>query len=309
MADFRLRTMEPRDRAAVADLIYISINYWYQTHGHGALFSGGPGVTEVFYDVYEALDPGCGVVAESVRTGRLMGSCFYHPREHHVSLGIMNVHPNYFGHGAARAMLEFIIEFAERERKPLRLTQSAMNLDSYSLYTRAGFVPRQAYQDMVLAVPKDGLPHTTPGTDRVRPATIDDVAAMGELEMAVGGICREKDYRYCIENRDGFWQALVAEGDSGGLDGFLISCGHGAMNMLGPGVVRAQEPAAALILRSLDAYRGRAPVFLVPVDCDRLVRQMYSWGARNCELHFCQVRGEFRPFAGVNMPTFLPETG
>jgi hypothetical protein len=35
---------------------------------------------------------------------------------------------------------------------------------------------------------------------------------------------------------------------------------------------------------------------------------MYDWGARNCELHFCQVRGEFKPFQGISMPTFLPET-
>ena len=40
-----------------------------------------------------------------------------------------------------------------------------------------------------------------------------------------------------------------------------------------------------------------------------LVQQMYAWGARNCELHFCQVRGEFQPFRGVSLPSFLPETG
>jgi hypothetical protein len=36
---------------------------------------------------------------------------------------------------------------------------------------------------------------------------------------------------------------------------------------------------------------------------------MYDWGARNCELHLCQVRGEFQPFRGISMPSFLPETG
>jgi hypothetical protein len=36
---------------------------------------------------------------------------------------------------------------------------------------------------------------------------------------------------------------------------------------------------------------------------------MYDWGARNCELHFCQVRGEFQAFRGISMPSFLPETG
>ena len=78
--------------------------------------------------------------------------------------------------------------------------------------------------------------------------------------------------------------------------------------MLGPGVIRTEQQAAALIHMELDRHRGRTPVFLVPVDRYGLVRQMYDWGARNCELHFCQVRGRFQPYQGINMPTFLLET-
>src|SRR2546425_221976 len=154
----RVRPMTAEDRSEVAELIYVSVNYWYQTRGRPPLFSGGPQVTEVFYDVYDALEPGCAIVAEKIRTGRLMGSCFYHPRKHHVSLGIMNVHPNYFGAGAGRALLQYIIDFTERGGFPsLRLTQSAFNLDSFSLYNRAGFVPRCGYQDMFIQVPAGGL--------------------------------------------------------------------------------------------------------------------------------------------------------
>lgn len=40
-----------------------------------------------------------------------------------------------------------------------------------------------------------------------------------------------------------------------------------------------------------------------------LVRKLYELGARNSELHFCQVRGEFQPFRGLSLPSFLPETG
>jgi hypothetical protein len=35
---------------------------------------------------------------------------------------------------------------------------------------------------------------------------------------------------------------------------------------------------------------------------------MYALGARNCELHFSQVRGQWPGLDGVNMPTFMPET-
>jgi len=78
--------------------------------------------------------------------------------------------------------------------------------------------------------------------------------------------------------------------------------------MLGPGVIRKEDVAAALFLRELDNHRGRSPIFLVPVDRARLVRMAYDWGARNCELHFGMVRGECRPYQGINVPTFILET-
>jgi GNAT superfamily N-acetyltransferase len=302
--------MTPTDRHEVAELIYASINVWYRTHGLAEIFRGGPRVTEVFYDVYHALEPGCTVVAQHRETGRVMGSCFYHPRKHHVSLGIMNVHPNYFGLGVSSALLRHIIDFTERNGYPaLRLTSSALNLDSYSLYNRHGFVPRAFYQDMFVAVPATGLAHPPPGSDHVRDAVAADVPAVAALERAVNGMEREEDYRYCIANAGGFWHTAVFETPAGDLDGFMISSAHPALNMLGPCVARTDQAAAALIWNELNHHKGRSPVCLIPADRERLVRQMYDWGARNCELHVHQVRGEFRPFQGIYMPTFLPETG
>lgn len=307
MPEYHIRTMQSKDRYEVADLIHISINHWYQLNGKPRIFQGGPDIADVFYQVYEALDPGCGIVAENTSTGRLMGSCFYHPRPLHVSLGIMNVHPSYFGCGAGRALLQHVIDFAEGEQKPLRLTQSAINLDSFSLYNKAGFVPRYAYQDMFLQVPESGVNLEAPGFECVRDGKLDDVESMVAVEMHVSQINREKDFRYFLENEDGFWHTSIYEHE-GRVDGFAVSCGHSAMNMVGPCVTRTQQQAAALILNELNHHPGRAPVFLVPVECDQLVRTMYDWGARNCELHFCQVLGDFQPFRGINMPTFLPES-
>ncbi len=306
----RIRTMTADDRHEVAELIYASINVWYQSHGLPQVFHGGPRVTEVFWDVYSVLDPGHAVVAENTETGRLMGSCFYHPREHHVSLGIMNVHPNYFGCGAGRELLKTITDYTDQNGyKALRLVQSALNLDSFSLYNKAGFGPRCGYQDMLIAVPEDGLKFRHAGQDHVRDATVADVAGISALEMEVSGITREQDYRYFIENSLGFWHISVYEGEDGRIEGFLASSAHPAMNMIGPGVTRTEEQAAALILPELDQHRGRTPAFVVPMEKEKLVRQLYDWGARNCELHFCQVRGEFQPHRGVNLPTFLPESG
>ncbi len=74
-----LRPMTDQDRSEVAQLIYTSINVWYQKNGRPPIFQGGPHVTDIFYEVYNLLEPGCTVVAQNPRTGRLMGSCLYHP--------------------------------------------------------------------------------------------------------------------------------------------------------------------------------------------------------------------------------------
>ena len=306
--DISLRRLRDDEWDEVATMIFDSTNSWYQKNFSKNVFNGQPSAARVFPEVYEAMDPGLCIIAES--GGRIAGSCFVHPRETHFSLGIMNVHPKFYGQGIAGIILREIISMAEAEGKPVRLVSSAMNLDSYSLYTKHGFVPRQAFQDMFLPVPEDGLAVEPPaGHGRVREATLDDVVAMADLEMELSHIRREKDYRHFVENAAGIWHVSVIEGEGSGIDGFLCSVNHPGSNMLGPGVMRTEADAAALIFAELDAHRGRAPVFLVPVDAAELVRTLYSWGARNCEMHFCQVLGEFHEFNGIAMPTFMPETG
>jgi RimJ/RimL family protein N-acetyltransferase len=293
----------------VSELVRISTNHWYESHARGAIFTGPPEATRLFCEVYEALDPGCCIVAEDGETGRLAGSCFYRERETHVSLGIMNTHPYFFGRGAASQLLAFITDYADQRNLPIRLVSSAINLDSFSLYNRAGFVARAAFQDMFIESPADDLAAGTGGADRVRQATVDDIPAMVAIEDELVGIRREKDYRFFIENATEIWGTLVLEGEGGGLDGFLGSVAHPGSNMLGPGVMRDESTAAALIAAQLDHHKGSAPVFLVPVQAAELVQTLYGWGARNCELHFAQIRGAFRPPTGIIMPTFMPETG
>ena len=305
----QLRAMTSADWPEVADLIHVSTNHWYQSHGRAAIFAAPPQHTTLFCEVYEDLDPGCCMLAVSEDTGRIAGSCFYHPRSTHISLGIMNAHPNYAGQRVARQLLEHIVAIADRAQLPLRLVSSAVNLDSFSLYNRAGFVPRMLFQDMLLTVPREGLPYEVAGSARVRPATIADAPRMAALERELTGIEREKDYRYFLQNRAGIWHASVLESDAGGLDGFLVSVAHPASTMLGPGVMRDESHAAPLILAELNHRRGCTPVWLAPCQCDKLVRQLYAWGARNCELHMAQCRGPWREPKGVVMPTFMPETG
>ncbi len=305
---FRLRPLTRNDWSEVAELIALSTNAWYQRHRNLRIFNCPTEDVRLFCEVYEDLDPGCCVVAEHAATGQIIGSCFYHPRPTHVSLGIMNAHPEHFGAGVARALLRFVCEFADRERKPLRLVSSAMNLDSYSLYHRAGFRPYASFQDMLLSVPEAGLSLDVPGLERVRPATRDDLEAIVALERELLGIERRGDIRYFLENHSGIWNASVFIDSSGRLSGYLVSVAHTASRMLGPGLSRDEPTAAALIAHQLDQHRGHTPVWLIPTGCSELAQTLYGWGARNCELHFGQIRGGEARLTGVMMPTFMPET-
>ncbi len=307
-----IRSMGHDDWDEVAELICLSTNCWYQTHGMNPIFNAGAASARLFCEVYESLDPGCCIVAINQGTGKIAGSCFYHPRETHVSLGIMNVHPNYFGAKIASRLLSFVTQFAQDHSQPVRLVSSALNLDSFSLYTKSGFVPRMAFQDMFISVPESGGSFEIPNADalgHVRDATINDVGRMVDLELELNKISRAKDFQHFIENKSGIWHVSVLENETGKLDGFLASVKHPASNMLGPGVARSENQAAKLIAAELNQNKGRTPVFLIPVEQTGLVKQMYQWGAKNCEIHFSQVLGHYEKPEGVVMPTFMPETG
>lgn len=306
---FQLRSMQPNEYDQVARLIYESTNGWYVKNGRAPIFQGPPEVARLFCEVYEDLDPGCCVVALEEPSGRIAGSCFYHPRPTHVSLGIMNVHPEFFGQGIARQLLRFIMDLADEQDLPVRLVSSAVNLDSYSLYSRAGFVPRVVYQDMTMAVPAGGIQATLPTGFTTRTARMEDVPRMVELEEAISGIRRPQDYQYFIRNQRGIWETVVAEDKKGNLEGFLASVYHPGSNMLGPGVASSEQVAVVLLHEQLKRHGGRQPVWLVPAQCRRLVDTMYDWGARNCELHFSQVCGRWQEASGLVFPTFMPETG
>ena len=161
---------------------------------------------------------------------------------------------------------------------------------------------------MFVDVPGSGLPDGPPNSLRVRDATQDDVGELAALEMQVSGISRKNDYIYLIANEDALWHVSVVESTSG-IDGYLASCSSAAFNMLGPGVTRTEEQAVALIYDQLNRHRGRTPVLLAPVTAGLLVKQLYDWGARNCEMHVAQSFGPAQQPTGVVMPTFLPESG
>ncbi len=296
-----IRELQPSEWDQLSSLIFHSTNNWYLKNLNRGCFPGSDAsICQIFPEIYEALDPSCCLIAEI--DGEIAGSCFYHPRETHVSIGIMNADPKFSGQGVARSLLDEIIKRAGD--KPLRLVSSAMNLDSYSLYTRAGFRPFEIYQDMLLPAGKK-LP---PLSEKVRPASAEDLPAIVKLEEEISGIRREKDWQFFLKNQAEIWRGFVFENE-GEITGALFSVNHPGSCLLGPGVMRDDDSAFSLIIAQLTALQDASPIFLVPAKATQLIQKLYYLGARNCEIHFGQVLGEAKAPSGIVMPTFMPETG
>jgi len=303
-------SLSAADHEAVARLLHRSLVQWYESRlRQGAKFGDSHEPFLLFPEVYEALDPGEAVTARDTQTGEVLGVCFSHEREKHIAIGIVATAPEAGGRGIAKQMMAAVLEKALNLGKPARLVSSLLNLDSFSLYTRLGFVPGAIFQDMLITVPENGMTSPAPtGSNCVREARSDEAERIADFEHSQQGIRREKDFAFFLQNKVGSWRVLVSEHEDGSLNGFLAMSTHPSFSMIGPGVAADEETAAALLWRALDGLRGKTLVFLVPCAAASLVRTAYAWGARNVELHVAQSTAPVSSAQGIVFPTFMPET-
>lgn len=307
----QLTTLHPENHETVAHLLHGALVHWYESRlRQGARFGDSHEPFRLIPEVYEALDPGECVAARDTQTNELLGVCFAHERETHVSLGIVATAPSAGGRGVARRMLEMVLERARSAGKPARLISSLLNLDSFSLYTRLGFVPGPIFQDMLIEIPQSGMrAPAPPEAIRVRLAMADEAARIADFEYSLQGIRREKDYAFFLRNTVGSWRVYILDRDDGTMAGFLVVSAHPSSNMIGPGVCADESAATALLWRALDELRGHSMVFLAPCAAAGLVKTAYGWGARNVELHVAQsTQPPSQPVRGITFPTFLPES-
>ena len=297
------------DHEPIARLLHRALVHWYESRlGQGSRFGDSHEPFMLFPDVYESLDPSECVTART-DSGEILGVCFSHERETHVSVGIVATSPDAGGRGIAKKMMSLVLAKAKRLGKPARLVSSLLNLDSFSLYTRLGFVPGAIFQDLLITVPDTGLTAVAPaGIEHVREAVWADAPRIADFEQSQQGIRREKDFAFFVRNEVGAWRLLVSEAADGSVNGFLGMSTHSSCTMIGPGVAADEETAIALLWQALDGMRGKTLVFLAPCAAATLVRTAYAWGARNVELHVAQSTAPVVGAKGIVFPTFMPET-
>ncbi len=297
------------DHEPIARLLHRALVHWYESRlGQGARYGDSHVPFTLFPEVYEALDPGQCVTART-KSGEIIGVCFSHERETHVAVGIVATSPDAAERGIAKRMMSLVLDQAKRLNKPARLVSSLMNLDSFSLYNRHGFVPGTIFQDMLITVPEQGMCVPAPAQAiRVREAVMADVPRLVDFEYAQQGIRREKDFVFFLRNEVGAWRLLVCESEDGAIHGFLGSSAHPSFSMIGPGVAADEETAIALLWKALDDQPGKSLLFLAPSAATKLVHTAYSWGARNIELHVAQSTAPLADARCIVFPTFIPET-
>ncbi|GAA5146603.1 hypothetical protein GCM10023213_39970 [Prosthecobacter algae] len=283
---------------------------WYESRlGQGARFGDSPAPFLLFPQVYEALDPVEAITVRDDVTQAILGICFTHERETHLSIGIVATSPEAAGKGIARQMMQTALDKALGLGKRARLVSSLLNLDSFSLYTRLGFIPGAIFQDVLFNVPETGLTIPAPeGHERVRLAKVEDAIRIADFEFATQGIRREKDFHFFLRNDVGDWRVLVQENAVGELTGYMVVSVHPSSSMIGPGAVTDEKAATALLWQALDTLRGKSTVILVPCLAPGLVKTLYRWGGRNVELHVAQCTSAPLPTTGFAFPTFLPES-
>lgn len=304
---FTLGRLQPEQFDEAAALIHASTNAWYLKNTGRVAFGCEPSGCRLFPDTYHALDAGQCITATDDATGKLIGTCYLHPRETHIGVGIVNTAPDVASAGVASQMIREACAIADACGLPLRLVSSASNMDSYSLYHRQGFVARQVFQDMLLPVPEETTSLTDDiDTSSVRMATDGDVEAIAALESELTGSYRPQDWSHFIET-DHF-SLLVDVAQDGTLIGALNVTNHIANCTLGPAHARSEASICKLLAAALPLVAGRTALVLVSPATTAVTSLLYSWKARNADIHLLQVRGAYTAPSGVQLMTFLPES-
>ncbi|MCH2205813.1 MAG: GNAT family N-acetyltransferase [Lentisphaerales bacterium] len=301
-----IRTLKKSEWSEVSQIIFYATNTWYEKNGKSPVFVCAPNDLMFFCETYESIDPGCCLIAEI--DNRIGACCFYHPKSTHYSLGIMCVHPDFFGKGLAKLLLNEIILKAQIAGLPIHLISSAQNIDSFSLYNKAGFIPVSIYQDMIISVPEDLFLIPESALLNVHKATESDIKEIVKLEYFLNGKDHSKDLQHIINSSSENWNCHIFK-SNGKITGFLCSVNHPSSQIIGLGASKTSAEMDILIKSHLQYFKNLNVLVLVPSQDAFLKESLLKLKAKNIELHLTQVYSTkaLPNVRGVILPTFLPE--
>jgi GNAT superfamily N-acetyltransferase len=289
--------MLPDDIDVVAPVIVRAFNTVNARYGYPSEFPE-PSASALMSRYYVTQDPeGC-LVAEW--DGSICGSVFARRRGHHVSVGPVAVDPGSQGTGVGRRMMEAVFDL-HPDAASFRLTQAAFNKESFSLYSKTGFVAAEPS----LRLERPAAP-VTPEEDEpgVRLATADDAPLVADLDRRLMNTERERD----LSTLFAMGKVYVCDDDTG-IQGYLATMATPGPVFFGPAVVRSEAQLGALVRAALRAAGGSRTCGLhLPARFAPTIDECYRLGFRLFSLETFMVRGEWRTPDAFFLQPIFPET-
>lgn len=291
-----IRSMSPDDLDVVAPVITRAFNTVNARYGYPSEFPD-PMISVLMSRYYLSQDPeGC-ILAE--RDGNICGSVFGRLRGDRVSVGPVSVDPGSQAIGVGRRMMEALFDLYP-DAASFRLTQSAFNKESFSLYSKTGFVAAEP----LLRLERPPAPVTPEEDDpRVRVVTAENAPLLVDLDRRLTGAERERD----LVPLFGMGRVYVHDGDTG-IQGYLATMPTPGPTLLGPAVAHSEAQLGALVRAALRDIGPRAAGLHLPARFAPTIAECFRLGFRLFCLENFMVRGEWRTPDAFFLHSMFPET-
>jgi len=280
----------------VAAVITRAFNTVNARYGYPSEFSE-PSVSALMSRYYLSQDPeGC-LVAE--RDGSICGSVFGRRRGDHVSVGPVSVDPACQAIGVGRRMMQALFDLYP-DAASFRLTQAAFNKESFSLYSKTGFIAAEP----LLRLERPPAP-VTPEEDEphVRVVTAENAPLVADLDRRLTGTERERE----LPTHFGMGRVYVYGGDTG-IQGYLATMPTPGPTFLGPAVAHSEAQLGALIRAALRAAGSRPSGLHLPARFASTIDECYRLGFRLFSLETFMVRGQWQTPEAFFLHSVFPET-
>jgi hypothetical protein len=224
---------------------------------------------------YLSRDPeGC-IVAE--QDGTICGSVFARRRGDRVAVGPVSVDPASQAIGVGRRMMEALFELFP-DAASFRLSQAAFNKESFSLYSKTGFVAAE----QCLRLERPPAP-VTPEEDEphVRVVTAESAPVLADLDRRLTGAERERE----LPTLFAMGKVYVHGADSD-IQGYLATMPTPGPTFLGPAVAHSEAQLAALIRAALRDIGPRPSALHLPARFAPAIDESFRLGFRLFCLEF-----------------------
>lgn len=286
---FDLRDLDPDDIGPLGDVIYEAFRDVAVAHGFRPAF-GSPDQVRLLLNTFRMTERATMVTAAGA-SGPIGAACM-NVRGEAAGIGPVAVSPRTQADGVGRAMMVELLRRADAEGcRSVCLTQAAYNVVSFSLYSKLGFVVRDAFAGVEGTL--DAPEVDTSGVRPMRPGETDAATA---LDTRLTGFRRAPDFAL-LRNIGPGW--VLERG--GQMRGYLLTLPLGDTTHLGPAGAEDDEGLLALIGAAARDLAGTTLSANAVTSQPKVLRWLLERGMHVESLGTWMVRGDYTPPSGRHL--------